>query len=86
MHLPIAVAAVFLKVTDQRLWRIVFHYADAAVARMDLSGVTRVSVADARSADTVLRQPTALTRSRELPPQAAPHTTHGYTRSAPTAF
>ena len=44
MHLPIAIAAGFLKVTDQRLWRVVFHYVDAAVARMDLSGVTRVCI------------------------------------------
>ena len=44
MHLPIAVAAGFLKITDQRLWRVVFHYVDAAVARMDLSGVTRVCI------------------------------------------
>jgi transposase len=44
MHLPIAVAAGFLQITDQRLWRVVFHYVDAAVARMDLSGVTRVCI------------------------------------------
>ena len=44
MHLPIAVAAGFLDVTDQRLWRVVFHYVEAAVARMDLSGVTRVCI------------------------------------------
>ena len=45
IHLPIAVAAErFLKITDQRLWRIVFHYVKAAVARMDLSGVTRVCI------------------------------------------
>ena len=44
MHLPIAVAAGFLKITDKRLWRVVFHYVDAAVARMDLSGVTRVCI------------------------------------------
>jgi transposase len=44
MHLPIAIAAVFLKITDQRLWRVVFHYVDAAVARMDLSDVTRVCI------------------------------------------
>ena len=44
MHLPIAIAAGFLKVTDQRLWRVVFHYVDAAVARMDLSNVTRVCI------------------------------------------
>ena len=44
MHLPIAVAAGFLKVTDQRLWRVVFHYVEAAVARMDLTGVKRVCI------------------------------------------
>jgi transposase len=44
-HLPIAVAAErFLKITDKRLWRIVFHYVRAAVARMDLSAVTRVCI------------------------------------------
>ena len=44
MHLPIAVAATFLKTTDNRLWRIVFHYVEAAVARMGLAGVTRVCI------------------------------------------
>ena len=44
MHLPIAVTARFLDITDQRLWRVVFHYVEAAVARMDLSAVTRVCI------------------------------------------
>ena len=44
MHMPIAVAAGFLKITDKRLWRVVFHYVGAAVARMDLTGVTRVCI------------------------------------------
>jgi transposase len=44
IHMPIAVAAGFLKITDKRLWRVVFHYVGAAVARMDLSGVTRVCI------------------------------------------
>ncbi len=45
MHLPVAVAAKrFLKITDQRLWRIVFHYVEAAVARMDLADVSRVAI------------------------------------------
>jgi transposase len=44
-HLPIAVAAErFLKITDKRLWRIVFHYVRAAVARQDLSAVKRVCI------------------------------------------
>ena len=42
MHMPIATAAGFLKITDQRLWRVVFHYVGAAVARMDLKRVRRV--------------------------------------------
>ena len=44
IHLPIAVAAGFLKITDKRLWRVVFHYVGAAVARMDLSRVKRVAI------------------------------------------
>ena len=44
MHMPIAVAAGFLKITDKRLWRVVFHYVEAAVARMDLSAVKRVCI------------------------------------------
>jgi transposase len=44
-HLPIAIAAErFLKITDKRLWRIVFHYVRAAVARQDLSSVKRVCI------------------------------------------
>jgi transposase len=44
-HMPVAVAATrFLKITDQRLWRIVFHYVNTAVARMDLSRVKRVCI------------------------------------------
>lgn len=44
MHMPIATAAGFLEITDQRLWRVVFHYVEAAVARTDLAGVTRVAI------------------------------------------
>ena len=45
MHLPVAVAArQFLKITDKRLWRIVFHYVEDAVARMDLGRVSRVAI------------------------------------------
>jgi transposase len=44
MHMPVAVAAGFLGIEDKRLWRVVFHYVDAAVARMDLSGVRSVAI------------------------------------------
>ena len=42
MHMP--VAARFLGIEDKRLWRVVFHYVDAAVAGMDLSGVRSVAI------------------------------------------
>ena len=44
MHMPVARAARFLGIEDKRLWRVIFHYVDAAVARMDLSGVKRVAI------------------------------------------
>ena len=44
IHMPIAVAAGFLGITDKRLWRVVFHYVAAAVARRDLKAVTRVCI------------------------------------------
>src|SRR5262249_6907999 len=44
MHMPVATAAAFLGIEDKRLWRVVFHYVDAAVARMDLAGVKRVAI------------------------------------------
>jgi transposase len=44
MHMPVATAAGFLGIEDKRLWRVVFHYVDAAVARMDLSGIKRVAI------------------------------------------
>jgi transposase len=43
-HMPVATAARFLGIEDKRLWRIVFHYVDAAVARMDLSNVRSVAI------------------------------------------
>jgi predicted TIM-barrel fold metal-dependent hydrolase len=43
MHMPIAVAAGFLKITDKRLWRVVFHYVGAAVARMLNDYVTGIA-------------------------------------------
>jgi transposase len=44
MHMPVAVAARFLGIEDKRVWRVIFHYVDAAVARTDLSGVKRVAI------------------------------------------
>ena len=44
MHMPIRTAAGFLKITDQRMWRVVFHYVGQAIARMDLKHVRRVAI------------------------------------------
>ena len=43
-HMPVAAAARLIGEHDTRLWRIVFHYVGAAVARMDLAGLRRVCI------------------------------------------
>ena len=46
-HMPVAAAARLVGCHDTRLWRIVFHYVAAAVARMDLSPLRRVCIDEA---------------------------------------
>ncbi len=43
-HMPVAAAARLVGEHDTRLWRIVFHYVKAAVARMDLGSLRRVCI------------------------------------------
>ena len=43
-HMPVAAAARLQREHDTRLWRMVLHYTDDALARQDLSGVTRVCI------------------------------------------
>ena len=43
-HMPVAAAARLVGCHDTRLWRIVFHYVAAAVARMDLATLRRVCI------------------------------------------
>ena len=43
-HMPVAAAARLVGEHDTRLWRIVFHYVKAAVARMDLGQLRRVCI------------------------------------------
>ncbi len=43
-HMPVAAAARLVGEHDTRLWRIVFHYVKAAVARMDLADLRRVCI------------------------------------------
>jgi transposase len=42
--MPVAAAARLLRVHDTRLWRIVQHYVEKAVARMDLANLRRVAI------------------------------------------
>ena len=41
---PVASCAKQCEVTDQRLWRIINHYVEAARAEVDLSGVTAIGI------------------------------------------
>ena len=43
-HMPVAAAARLVGEHDTRLWRMVMHYTDEALARQDLSDVTRVCI------------------------------------------
>ncbi len=43
-HMPVAAAARLMGEHDTRIWRIVFHYVAAAVARMDLGSLRRVCI------------------------------------------
>ena len=43
-HMPVAVAARLVGETDKRLWRVVEHYVDDAVERIDCHAVERVGV------------------------------------------
>ena len=42
--MPVAAAARLVRVHDTRLWRIVQHYVEKAVARMDLADLRRVAI------------------------------------------
>ena len=44
-HMPVGPAAAHMGITDNSLWRIVFHYVDKAMEGLDLSFVHRIAVA-----------------------------------------
>jgi len=44
MHMPVAAVARLLDVHDTRLWRVVHHYVETALAEMDLCALTRVCI------------------------------------------
>jgi transposase len=43
-HMPVAAAARLVGVHDTRLWRVLFHYVEAALGRQDLSALTRLAI------------------------------------------
>lgn len=44
IHMPVAAAARMLGEHDTKLWRVVHHYVEAALADLDLSALTRVCI------------------------------------------
>jgi len=43
-HMPVAAAARLMGEHDTRIWRVVFHYVEDAVKRMDLAALRRVGI------------------------------------------
>jgi transposase len=43
-HMPVAAAARLVGEHDTRLWRVVIHYVEAALARLDLADLKRVAI------------------------------------------
>ncbi len=43
-HMPVAAAARILGEHDTRLWRMIIHYVEAALARLDLSDLRRICI------------------------------------------
>ena len=43
-HMPVAAAARLMGEHDTRLWRIIHHYVEAALARLDLAAIKRVCI------------------------------------------
>ena len=48
-EIPVAVAARHMEVTDKRLWRIIFHYVNKAMARLDLQNLKAFALDETKS-------------------------------------
>jgi transposase len=48
-EMPVAVAARQMEVTDKRLWRIIFHYVNKAMGRLDLQNLKAFSLDETKS-------------------------------------
>ena len=42
--MPVAVVARLVKETDTRIWRLAHHHVDEALAKVDMSEVTRIGI------------------------------------------
>jgi transposase len=48
-EMPVAVAARHMQVTDKRLWRVIFHYVNKALKKLDLRGVRALALDETKS-------------------------------------
>lgn len=48
-EMPVLTAARIMEITDKRLWRIVLHYVNQAMAKLDLSGLKAFSLDETKS-------------------------------------
>lgn len=48
-EMPVNAAARIIEITDKRLWRIVEHYVDKAIAQFELSGVEAIGLDETAS-------------------------------------
>lgn len=48
-EMPVLVAARHMEVTDKRLWRVIFHYVNKAIARLDLHNLKAFSLDETKS-------------------------------------
>jgi hypothetical protein len=80
MHMPIAAAARILGEHDTKLWRVVHHYAEAAVDEMDLGQLRLVCIDEpAENAGTTTSRCSSTpthARSSTLSTGAAPRRSH----------
>lgn len=48
-EMPVAVAARHMQVTDKRLWRVIFHYVNKALKKLDLRGFKALALDETKS-------------------------------------
>ena len=53
-HMPVAAAARLIGEHDTRLWRVIIHYVEAALARLDLADLRRVCIDETARSEGVV--------------------------------